>query len=70
MAIVPEGEDRVAAVILMAFMIGVIQMTITLLRLGDLTRISHSVIVGFTLGSNSAGDGSVEHLPRLAARAL
>lgn len=50
-AVVPE-HDRVAAVVLMAFMIGVIQTAITLFRLGDLTRyISHSVIVGFTLGA-------------------
>ena len=32
---------------------GAIQLAITLLRLGDLTRyISHSVIVGFTLGAS------------------
>jgi SulP family sulfate permease len=50
-AVVPD-EHRLAAVILMAFLIGVIQTAITLLRLGDLTRfISHSVIVGFTLGA-------------------
>jgi SulP family sulfate permease len=44
--------DRLAAAILLAFMIGVIQTGITLFRLGDLTRyISHAVIVGFTLGA-------------------
>ena len=37
------------AAVLMAFLVGAIQLGITLLRLGDLTRyISHSVIVGFT----------------------
>ena len=36
----------------MAFLVGAIQLGITLLRLGDLTRyISHSVIVGFTAGA-------------------
>jgi SulP family sulfate permease len=45
-------EDRIAAAILLALMIGVIQTGITLLRLGDLTRyISHAVIVGFTAGA-------------------
>jgi SulP family sulfate permease len=51
LAIVPEKE-RLAAAILMAFLVGVVQTTITLFRLGDLTRfISQSVIVGFTLGA-------------------
>lgn len=50
-AMFPEGQ-RLQAAILMAFLIGVIQTAITLLRQGDLTRfISHSVIVGFTLGA-------------------
>ncbi|MFO0964989.1 MAG: SulP family inorganic anion transporter [Gemmataceae bacterium] len=45
-------QERVAAAIAMAFLIGLIQTGITLLRLGDLTRyISQSVIVGFTLGA-------------------
>src|SRR5262245_51505054 len=45
-AAVPENQ-RVEAVILMAFLIGIFQTAITLFRLGDLTRfISHSVIVG------------------------
>jgi SulP family sulfate permease len=44
----------VQAAILVAFLVGAIQLGITLLRLGDLTRyISHSVIVGFTLGAGS-----------------
>jgi SulP family sulfate permease len=47
----PPGE-RLKAAILMAFLVGVMQTAITLFRLGDLTRfISHSVIVGFTLGA-------------------
>ena len=50
--IAPEG--RIEAAILLAFMVGVVQLGITLLRLGDLTRyISHSVIVGFTLGAGT-----------------
>ena len=50
-ATVPEGQ-RLEAAILMAFLIGLIQTCITLFRMGDLTRyISHSVIVGFTLGA-------------------
>ena len=45
-------DERIAAAILMALMIGLIQTGIALLRLGDLTRyISHAVIVGFTLGA-------------------
>lgn len=48
------ADEKVAAAILLAFMVGSIQLGITLLRLGDLTRyISHSVIVGFTLGAGS-----------------
>lgn len=47
-------ESRVEAAILLAFLVGSIQLGITLLRLGDLTRyISHSVIVGFTLGAGT-----------------
>ena len=53
-AMIAEPEARVQAVVLMAFMVGAIQLGITLLRLGDLTRyISHSVIVGFTAGAGS-----------------
>jgi SulP family sulfate permease len=49
-----EPENRLDAAILLAFLVGAIQLGITLLRLGDLTRyISHSVIVGFTLGAGS-----------------
>ncbi len=53
-AMIAPVEERITAVILLAFMIGVIQLGIALFRLGDLTRyISHSVIVGFTLGAGS-----------------
>jgi SulP family sulfate permease len=49
-----EPERRLDAAILLAFLVGAIQLGISLLRLGDLTRyISHSVIVGFTLGAGS-----------------
>ena len=38
--------------IVLAFLVGAVQLGITLLRLGDLTRyVSHAVIVGFTLGA-------------------
>ncbi len=51
LVMVPEAE-RVEVAILLAFLIGTIQLGITLLKLGDLTRyVSHSVIVGFTLGA-------------------
>ena len=44
--------DKLEAVLLLGFLIGAIQLAITLLRLGDLTRyISHSVVVGFTAGA-------------------
>ena len=52
-AVVPP-EQKVAAAVLIAGMVGAIQLGITLLRLGDLSRyISHSVIVGFTLGAGT-----------------
>ncbi len=48
----PENQ-RLDGAILLAFLIGITQTAITLLRLGDLTRfISHSVIVGFTVGAS------------------
>lgn len=44
--------DRVTAFILLTLMVGLVQVAISLLRLGDLTRyVSHAVIVGFTLGA-------------------
>ncbi len=52
LAVVPESE-RVSAAIALAFLVGSVQIGIALLRLGDLTRfVSHSVIVGFTLGAS------------------
>jgi sulfate permease, SulP family len=52
-AVVPP-EQKVQAAVLIAFLVGAIQLGITLLRLGDLSRyISHSVIVGFTLGAGT-----------------
>jgi sulfate permease, SulP family len=52
LALMPGTEAKIEAAILLAFLVGAIQLVITLLRLGDLTRyISHSVIVGFTLGA-------------------
>jgi SulP family sulfate permease len=51
LALVPEGE-RVQAAIVLALLVGAIQLGIAFLRLGDLTRfVSRSVIVGFTLGA-------------------
>ena len=51
-AIIPP-EDRLQAAILLAFLVGLLQVGITLAKLGDLTHyISHSVIVGFTLGAS------------------
>lgn len=51
-ALVEGADQKIQAAILLAFMVGCIQLAITLCRLGDLTRyISHSVIVGFTLGA-------------------
>jgi SulP family sulfate permease len=51
-SITPQDE-RVQAAVLVAFLVGAIQLAISLLRLGDLTRyISHSVIVGFTAGAS------------------
>jgi SulP family sulfate permease len=53
LAVLPEGE-RVSAAVLLAFLVGSAQMGIALLRLGDLTRyVSHSVIVGFTVGASA-----------------
>jgi SulP family sulfate permease len=50
--VVFDEPDRLSAAILLTFLVGVVQLGITLLRLGDLTRyISHAVIVGFTLGA-------------------
>ncbi len=52
LSVVPE-EQRVSGAIMMALLIGLIQTSIALLNFGDLSRfISHSVIVGFTLGAS------------------
>jgi SulP family sulfate permease len=46
-------DEKVQAAVLIALLAGAIQLAISLLRLGDLTRyISHSVIVGFTAGAS------------------
>ncbi|HEV3298983.1 MAG TPA: SulP family inorganic anion transporter, partial [Planctomycetaceae bacterium] len=46
------NDDPVQLAIVLAFLVGAVQIVITLLRLGDLNRyISHAVIVGFTLGA-------------------
>jgi SulP family sulfate permease len=51
LAVLPVDE-RVSGAILLALMVGVIQLALALLRLGQLTRhVSPSVIVGFTLGA-------------------
>jgi SulP family sulfate permease len=50
---IPGQDEKVQAAVLMALLVGTIQLGISLLRLGDLTRyISHSVIVGFTAGAS------------------
>jgi SulP family sulfate permease len=53
-SIVPSVDEKVQAAVLLAFMVGIVQLVITSMRLGDLTRyISHSVIIGFTLGASA-----------------
>src|SRR4051812_13989868 len=50
---IPSPDERVQVAIAMAFLVGLIQLGISFLRLGDLTRyVSHSVIVGFTAGAS------------------
>jgi SulP family sulfate permease len=50
---VATQDERIQAAVLVAFLVGSIQLAISFLRLGDLTRyISHSVIVGFTAGAS------------------
>jgi sulfate permease, SulP family len=50
---IADQHEKVQAAVLIALMVGMIQLGISLLRLGDLTRyISHSVIVGFTAGAS------------------
>jgi SulP family sulfate permease len=51
LAFVP-AQERMAAAIALTLLVGLVQLGITLLRLGDLTRyISQAVIVGFTAGA-------------------
>src|SRR5207244_3393469 len=46
------ADDKVTAAIALALLVGLVQLGITFLRLGDLTRyISQAVIVGFTAGA-------------------
>jgi sulfate permease, SulP family len=56
LAALPHDTDKelwIAAAISMAFLVGLIQTVIALMRLGDLSRyISHAVIVGFTAGAS------------------
>lgn len=52
-ALVADPGQKIQVAVAMAFLIGAMQLLISLLRLGDLTRyISHSVIVGFTAGAS------------------
>lgn len=47
------AEQKLAAAVTLTLLVGLFQTVITLFRLGDLTRyISHSVVVGFTLGAS------------------
>jgi SulP family sulfate permease len=71
LALIPESE-RVPAAIVLAVLVGVIQLGIAFLRLGDLTRfVSHSVIVGFTLGASALLVlDQAKHLLGLTARGL
>jgi sulfate permease, SulP family len=50
---IADPAQRVELAVLMAFLVGIIQIAISLARFGDLTRyVSHSVIVGFTVGAS------------------
>ena len=50
---IASADHKVQAAVLLALLVGSIQLGISLFRLGDLTRyISHSVIVGFTAGAS------------------
>lgn len=47
-------DTLVSTAILLTFVVGVVQLAITMFRLGDLSRyISHSVIIGFTAGASA-----------------
>jgi SulP family sulfate permease len=52
LAFLHQDVDKVQAAVLLALLVGLMQISLRLLRLGDLTRfISHGVIVGFTVGA-------------------
>ena len=52
-AAIPDTQGRAQAAILIAFLVGAIQIAISLAKLGDLTRyVSHSVVVGFMAGAS------------------
>jgi len=54
LAPITTPETLVPATILLTFVVGSVQLLITALRLGDLSRyISHSVILGFTTGASA-----------------
>lgn len=53
-AMLTTEDQRIQGAVVLAFLVGAIQIGITVLKLGDLTRyISHSVIVGFTAGAGT-----------------
>jgi SulP family sulfate permease len=53
-AMIPLAEDKLNAVLVLALMIGALQIVIGISRIGDVTRyISHSVVVGFTAGASA-----------------
>lgn len=52
-AMIPVLDEKLNAVLVLAIMIGALQVLIAVFRIGDLTRyISHSVVVGFTAGAS------------------
>src|SRR5207253_9399736 len=52
LGLAPGDPDRLQAVFLLAILVALIQITIALLKLGDLTRyVSESVILGFMAGA-------------------
>lgn len=54
LAPITTPDTLVATAVLLAFLVGAVQLGITALRLGDLSRyISHSVILGFTTGAST-----------------
>jgi SulP family sulfate permease len=53
LAVVPP-QERVSAAVLLAFLVGAVQLGLALFRLGGLTRcVSSAVVVGFTLGAGT-----------------